>query len=146
MAETGVACKDSAAQLERLEAAMLRAPQVDTPVTHRHAPGVYLREVCMPAGSVIIGHKHKTEHFNIVLTGSARVLIDGELSHIKAPCVFSSGVGVRKALLIETEMRWLTVHPTDETDLAKLETALIEKSEAFEEFARIQEQLQKEIK
>jgi quercetin dioxygenase-like cupin family protein len=138
--------KSDAATLARMESALLELPQVVAPLTHHFAPGVYMREVCMPAGAIILGHEHTTEHFNIVLTGSARVLIDGKLSFIKAPCVFSSGVGVRKALLIEEEMRWMTVHPTDETDLGKLEETLIKKSEVFTDFHRLKSELNKELK
>lgn len=99
----------------------------------------------MPAGSVIIGHEHTTEHFNIVLTGRALVLIDGKISTVKAGDVFKSGAGVRKALLIKEEMRWLTVHGTDETDVSKIEEKLTVKSEVFKAFACIQNQNTKEI-
>ena len=43
-------------------------------------------------------------------------------------------------------MRWLTVHPTDETDIEKLEAKLIRKSDYFNEFARLSNPLTKEIK
>jgi hypothetical protein len=137
---------DKKGHLEAMEAELLKHPQVEAPLTHHFSPGVYLREVFMPAGSIIIGHEHTTEHFNIVLSGTAQVVIDGKMSRIVAPCVFPSGVGVRKALLIEQDMRWLTVHPTDETDLEKLEAKLIRKSEVFNDFARLSTPLTKEIK
>lgn len=143
--------RDNRAAIERMEADLLPLPQVDTPLTHHFAPGVYLREISMPAGSFVLGHEHTTGHFNIVLSGSARVVIVGEsgefgeATRITAPCVFSSGPGVRKALLIDEDMRWLTVHATNETDVEKLESVLVRKSEAFEAFSRIQNQLQKEI-
>ena len=114
-----------------LEKRMLVLPQVDVPLTHRFAPGIYMREVVMPAGSFIIGHKHKTEHFNVVTKGRALVRMDDSVEEIVAPCVFVSGAGVRKILLIVEEMTWATVHPTTETDQAKLDELLIEKSETF---------------
>jgi hypothetical protein len=66
------------AALIRLEGRLLEESQVDVPLVHRFAPGVYLREVAMrvPVGEkflFVIGHKHKTEHFNIVLSGRVRV-------------------------------------------------------------------------
>jgi hypothetical protein len=45
--------------------------------------------------------------------------------------VFKSGVDVRKVLFIIEDTRWVTVHPTDETDLGKLEDLLIIKSPTF---------------
>lgn len=85
----------------------------------------------MPAGSFIIGQQHKTEHFNVVLSGSARMLVDGKVKTVTGPCSFVSGIGVRKLLFIMEDMRWATVHPTTETDIQKLEDELITKSEAF---------------
>lgn len=117
--------------LEKLEEAMLREDQINIPLTHSFAPDVYLREVAMPKGSFIIGHQHKTKHFNIVLTGEASVLMDGVVHQIKAPSVFVSEPNVRKVLFIREDMKWLTVHPTKETDLELLELELIEKSETF---------------
>ena len=121
----------SAKGAEEVEARLLSLPQIVAPVTHHQdAPGVYMREILMPAGSVIIGHAHTTKHYNIVLTGRALVSCDdGKTSaEIVAPCVFVSEAGVRKRLYIVEEMRWLTVHPTKLTDLTKLEKKLIEKS------------------
>ena len=119
-------------EIESLEKACLGMDQVDCPLVHSFAPGVYLREITMPKGSFVIGHEHKTEHFNIVLSGSARVMLeDGVIHRIVAPYTFVSKPGVRKVLLIEEEMRWATVHPTHETDIERLEEELIVKSAEF---------------
>jgi hypothetical protein len=99
------------------------------PLQHRFAPGIYLREIHMPAGVFVVGHEHATEHFNIVLQGRAQVRLiraDGEsesVGMIEAPATFISEAGVRKVLIIEEDMIWQTVHanPDDERDIAKLE-------------------------
>jgi hypothetical protein len=131
-------------EIEMLEARLLHAPQVEIPLTHLFAPHVYWREVFMPKGSFVIGHQHKTEHFNVVLTGRARVLMAGEMHEIVAPCVMTSGAGVRKILYIEEDMRWATIHPTDETDMERLEEELIIKSDSF--LAKELEQMQQLLK
>lgn len=114
-----------------MEAELLKWEQIDCELTHRFAPGVYLRELKMPARARIIGQLHRTEHFNIVLSGRAHVYMDGTTYDIVGPCTFVSKPGVRKLLHVLEEMVWQTVHPTDETNLAKLEELLIEKSDAF---------------
>lgn len=78
---------------------------------HHFEPGVYLRVFTMPAGSFCIGHEHTTRHRNVVLTGHAWVIIDGELHEFKAGDHFSSDAGTRKVLFIDEELRWMTVHP-----------------------------------
>ncbi len=118
---------DASLDVEEVEGRMLVLPQVDVPLTHRFAPGVYMREVVMPAGSFVI----RTKHFNVVTKGRALVRMDDKVEEIIAPCVFVSEAGVRKILLIVEEMTWATVHPTTETDQAKLDELLIEKSETF---------------
>lgn len=124
------------AEIERAEAVLLKLPQVECPLVHRFAPGVYYREITMPAGSLIIGHEHKTEHFNVVTKGRALVLMDGVRHEIVAPCVFPSAAGVRKVLFIQEEMVWATIHPTHETNLDRLADELITKSPTWLEHAQ----------
>lgn len=120
-------------RIEAIEKKFLNAPQVEVPLHHAFAPNVYLRQVTMPKGSVIIGHQHKTEHFNIVLSGKATVFMEGEIHEIVAPAIFKSSANVRKVLFIHETMIWATVHPTSETDIDRLEEELIIKSDSFKQ-------------
>lgn len=120
--------------LERLaaeEAGLLALPQLELPVKHLFAPGCYARELLMPAGSLVMGHEHKTEHFNVMLSGRMRVFMDGEVRDMVAPCICVSKAGTRKVALILVDVIWVTFHPTDETNVEKLESDLIVKSAAY---------------
>jgi hypothetical protein len=102
-------------------------PQVECPLTHHFAPGLYLREIFMPAGAIIIGMTHKTEHFNILVKGACIIIHDGGLQEeLRAPLTFVSKAGVQKVLYILEDMIWMTTHVTDETDVEKLEAMLTE--------------------
>ena len=124
-------------EAERMEASMFEGvangalQPVDCPLFEGFTPGCYLREVFMPAGTIVLGHQHKTEHWNIVTQGRCSVLMDGVISEFKAGDRFVSKPGVRKALRIHEDCKWITIHPTDETDKEKLEELLIVKSETF---------------
>jgi quercetin dioxygenase-like cupin family protein len=119
-------------KIEQLEKKLLWLPQIELPLTHLFAPGVYYREIFMPEGSFIIGHEHLTEHFNIVLSGVATVYLGGgRVDLISGPTTFISKPGVRKMLYIHMDMRWVTIHPTNVTDVSQLESMLIVKSEEF---------------
>lgn len=133
-------------KIEKLEAEMLMIPQVTTLLTHHFAPGVYLREIEMPAGAFIIGHEHKTEHLNIVLSGKAIVMAEGVIHHIEAPYIFKSNAGVRKVLYIIETMRWATVHPTDETNIEVLYGVLVQESGAFIEHASLMLEMEAKLK
>lgn len=103
-------------------------PQVHCPVTHYFAPGVYLREIFMPAGTIVIGKIHKTEHFNLIERGRCAIRHDdGHVEILQAPLTFVSKAGVQKVLYIEEDTVWKTIHVTPETDLGKLEDILIER-------------------
>lgn len=100
---------------------------VDCPLVHTFSEGVYHREIFMPKGTFIIGHKHNTTHLNIVTKGKAKVWMDGVVKVIEAPCTFESKAGVRKILFIEEDMLWATIHVTNETDIETLENTLVDK-------------------
>ncbi len=121
-------------RIEQIEEKLLSLPQVECPLRHEFSPGVYMRTILMPRGVFVIGHEHKTEHFNIVLRGRAAVMMDGQLHHIQAPSMFISKPGVRKVLYIYEDMEWATCHPTHLTDLGQLEETLITKSPSFKNY------------
>lgn len=97
----------------------------ECPVKHRIAPGCYLREILMPAGTRMIGKIHSTEHFNILLTGKVTVITATGSVDITAPHTFISRAGVQKIVVVHEDCRWQTVHVTDKTDLNEIEKEVI---------------------
>ena len=124
--------REQAEDLERLLLGRIHDGEPDAPheMTHLFAPGVYWREIKMFKGTVLIGREHTQTHFNVILEGSASVVIEGKTQLIKAPCVFVSEAGVRKILHIHEDMRWATVHanPSDITNIGDLEDWISVKS------------------
>lgn len=95
------------------------------PTMDNFSDGVYARTIAMPKGAIIVGKKHKTRHLNIIVQGSARVWIEGEVRIITAPYIFESKENCRKVLYIEEDMLWTTIHVTDETDTNIIEKQII---------------------
>ena len=116
---------------DRVEAECLALPQVDCPVVHHFGPGIYVREVLMPAGTLVVGHHHKTPHLNVFLSGSL-VLLDqaGQAKTLHAPFLFVSEPG-RKVAWTVTDCIWQNVVATDETDIDALEALMFDKSAIF---------------
>ena len=102
-------------------------PQVDTPSVHHFTDGLYTRETSMPKGTFAIGKRHRFKVLNILLKGEISVLMDSseEVIHLKAPCIFESEAGVAKVAYFHADTVWLNIHPTDETDLSKIEASVI---------------------
>jgi hypothetical protein len=116
---------------DQVEAKLLELPQIDCPVLHHFGPGVYIREVRMPAGSLILGHRHRNAHTNILVAGKLKFLNEGgEVVELAAPAVLTSNPGRKLAYIIEDTV-WQNVYATEEKDVERLETALLDKSEAW---------------
>lgn len=127
--------------VQRLEAAFLDMPQADCPITHRFAPGIYIREVRMPAGSYVIGHHHKTDHLNIMLSGHLTILNeDGTKTELRAPQTFIAPTG-RKIAYIHEDVIWQNVFATEERDIDTLDEMFLDKSEAWLEAQKFNQML-----
>jgi hypothetical protein len=108
-----------------LQAALSQLPQLDCPVTHRFTPGLYAREIFMPKGSLLVSRIHKTEHPYVVISG--RVLVFTEengVVELRGGYVGITKPGAQRALLLLEDTRWITFHPTHETDLQILQDTL----------------------
>lgn len=115
---------------EVIESALLELPQVDCPVAHHFGPGIYIREVTLPAGIYATGHAQKFEHLNILLKGKVAILSDGEVKVLEAPLIFTGQPGRKVGYIIETCV-WQNVYATSETDIDKLEAHFIDKSQTW---------------
>jgi hypothetical protein len=116
---------------DQIEAKLLELPQIDCPVLHHFGPGVYIREVRMPAGSLILGHRHKNAHTNILVSGRLKFLNEGgEVVELAAPAVIKSNPGRKLAFILEDTI-WQNVYATEERDIETLEVTLLDKSDAW---------------
>jgi hypothetical protein len=113
-------------KVEGLLPQLRKLPQVECAEKHYFAPGIYVKEVTMPAGSVIVGKPHKTEHLCVMLQGRMEILKDdGEVVELVAPTTFVGKPGRKVARIIETVV-FQNIFATDETDVEKLENMFVE--------------------
>jgi len=132
-------------KLDQLEAEMHRLPQQTCSVRHIFAPGMYIREVSIPGGTYVVTHKHREPHLNVFVQGSGTMIMcDGRHQPMKAPMTFVSQPG-RKVGYVETDLVWLNVWATNETDIEKLEAMFFDKTEKFAE-AQQQNRLSRDVK
>lgn len=117
-----------------LEGAMLSQPQVELEYLHHFAPGVYMREMRIPAGTVVTGAIHKHDHLNILIKGELSVWTENGMKRIKAPAVIPSKAGIKRAGYAHEDSAWITVchNPSNEQKLEKLWDLLVTNS--YEEF------------
>ena len=102
-------------RLDELEVALLEnCEPVHCLTTHMFTDGMYIREIFMPAGSLITSKVHKTEHPYIVSYGKVAVSIDGDdWDEITAPYTGITKPGTRRVLYILEDCIWTTFHRVD---------------------------------
>ena len=111
------------------------------PLTHKFAPGVYVREIFIPKGACVVGKIHKHEHPNFLMSGEVLVVTEAEgRQHLKAPLSMISKAGTKRIVFALEDTVWITVHATEETDLKKIEDYVIAPSyEAYEQFKQLEQ-------
>lgn len=93
------------------------------PLKHWLAPGIYAREIHLPAGTVVVGKIHRHRHFNIISKGSITCYTEFGLETHIAPASFISEAGTKRVVHTHEDAIWTTIHhnPTNETDVSVLE-------------------------
>ena len=90
------------------------------PLTHTFGDGVYIRQITMPANTVVVSEIHTTNHPYFVIKGKVSVLTEDGTVCIKAPYWGMTKAGTKRVLRIHEETVWITVHATEETDPVKI--------------------------
>jgi quercetin dioxygenase-like cupin family protein len=113
-------------QIEHLQSQMAAMPQAELVTEHSFSPGMYLRKVFRPAGTLIVGKVHKEPHFFLCAKGEIIAWTEGGMKHLYAGDVLESKPGTKRVTLAVTDAIGITIHRTDKTNLDEIETELIE--------------------
>jgi hypothetical protein len=114
--------------LDNLAVAVKQAPQVECKESHHFGPNIYIKEVTLPAGSVIIGKHHRHEHLCNMVSGRMIVVdSEGNRTELVAPMTFMAKSGRKIAYIIETVV-FQNIYSTSETDIQKLEDMIVDNS------------------
>jgi hypothetical protein len=116
-------------KVDHLLAQTEQMPQVDCQTKHYFGPSIYIREVTMPAGTVVIGKPRKNEHMCVMLQGRMVVVKDdGTKQELVAPLTFVGSAGRKVAYILETTI-FQNIMATDETDIDVLESMFIDNTQ-----------------
>jgi hypothetical protein len=114
--------------LDNLAVAVKQAPQVECKESHHFGPNIYIKEVTLPAGAVIIGKHHRHEHLCNMVSGRMIVVdSEGNRTELVAPMTFMAKAGRKIAYIIETVV-FQNIYSTSETDIQKLEDMIVDNS------------------
>lgn len=101
-------------------------PEESCPVEHIFEPGVYIREMRIPAGMLFIGRPHRHGHRCALLEGSVIHITEANAPHgvqRDAPFEVMTAPGTQMVLKTLTDVVGRTYHPnpTESRDVAALE-------------------------
>ena len=115
-------------RVNNLYEAAAAQPQIQCEEKHHFGPNIYIKEVTMPAGTLIIGKHHRMDHLCNMVSGRMRILQeDGTTKELVAPITFMAKPGRKVAYIIETVV-FQNIYSTPETDIEKLENMCVDNS------------------
>jgi hypothetical protein len=103
-------------QLAKFASVLAQAPQIDCPLEHFFAPGMYVRKLTIQADAYVLGKKHRHQHPTMLTKGEATINTDAGMVRITAPHIWISQEGAQRC-------EFVTVHlnPDDTQDLDAIE-------------------------
>lgn len=120
--------------VERLEAHLLQFPEVEIKTEHRFVPGLYIRQITIPAGATCTGAACKFEHFSVMVRGRMFALSEGAMREIAGYNEWIAPAGVKRVGIAIEETVWYCVYPNpdDERDLNVLEERIFEQADMLQ--------------
>lgn len=120
-------------KIAQLDAVLIQGEQVDCPLEHQFADGLYSRERFIPANTLFTTYTWKHTHFYFCNIGEL-LIFDVETAtwgHFQAPCRGITLAGTKRIVYAITDVMWSTIHanPENETNIAEIEGRLLEKYE-----------------
>ena len=94
-------------------------------IEHYFGAGVYAKEARIPAGQVLVQHKHKFDHLSILASGSIELMVDGNRTIVHAPTCLTIEANKHHGVKSITDVVWYCIHATDCTDTDEIDEVLI---------------------
>jgi len=97
------------------------------PIKHDFADQVYIRQMDMKKGSVVVGAIHKHLHVWFLLTGHITVATENTTEDYIAPCYTVSTPGVKRVILANEDSIFVNIHknPSNTQDIDQLEKDIV---------------------
>ena len=107
------------------------------PLKHTFADGIYVRQMSMKKGSVVVGAIHKHLHVWFLLTGHISVATEKDVEDYVAPCYVVAKPGTKRVIYANEQSIFVNIHknPTNTQDIQQLEKDIVAKDfKEYEEY------------
>ena len=85
-------------------------------INHHFGGGVYAKETIIPAGMILVQHKHKYDHLSILASGSIILDIDGVHIPMTGPVAITVEAGKHHGVKAVTDTVWYCIHAASVAD------------------------------
>lgn len=118
-------------QVQKLKESMRELPQIQIDTQHHLVNGIYARTGFIPAGTVIAGCTHKTDHISI-LVGDALITLDDGPHRLTGYNVLPTKKGMTRAIYAESDCWMTTICKTEFSELSDIEDGQVEDAETLQ--------------
>ena len=104
------------------------------PLKHTFADGIYVRQMSMKAGTMVVGAIHKHLHVWFLLTGNIAVATEDTIEEYIAPCYVVATPGTKRVIYANEDSIFVNIHknPTNTQDISYLEREIV--AATYEEY------------
>jgi hypothetical protein len=109
------------------------------PLKHQFADQVYIRQMEMKKGTIVVGAIHKHLHVWFLLTGSLTIGNKESIEDYIAPCYVISKPGAQRAIYANEDSIFVNIHknPDNITDIRELEKQIVAlNQEEYDEYIK----------
>lgn len=117
--------------VRKIAEAMRDLPQVQVDTQHHLVNGMYARTGFIPAGTLIAGCTHKTDHISI-LHGDALITLDDGPHQLSGYNILPTKKGMTRALYAVSDCWMTTICKTESDNLADIENGQVEGAESLQ--------------
>lgn len=124
----GLSVEQRRAGIQELEQKCLQLEdtcKAEVPLEELHCNGIYARTVHITKGTCLVGKIHLTDQINVVSKGAIQIATDDGLQVIRAPSIFISKAGVKRAGYALEDTTWTEFLATDKTNSDDIEEEFI---------------------
>lgn len=109
----------------------------ELPLRHMFAEGVYMRELTIPEGLLVVGELHRDSYVNCFMEGDMTILTSKGVKRVKAPKTIVSPPETKRFGYAHKTVKWITVHPnpTNSTNIEELEKGI--HAEGYHDLKRV---------
>ncbi len=109
------------------------------PLTHSFSDGVYIREMSMLEGGIVIGKIHNRSHTWFLMKGKLKIANEDGVVTYSAPTYVNASSGAKRVIVALEDSVFVNVHPNPDniTDTDKLERILT--CETYTQYKQLKE-------